>query len=133
MATTFADLGSLATKIAEVVKLRAANISAANDFKLLDNRSVHGEGALYADAVRDLANRESFASARTRATNDDALEDLDTALGTFDNTHVNLEFIARAKCRDARTEGGGVNRVEYVHDRSLLRNEALGMISPEPA
>jgi hypothetical protein len=65
LATALTDLGRLAAEIAEVVKLCATNIAAANNFKLLDDGGVHRECALYTDAVRDLANREGFASART--------------------------------------------------------------------
>ncbi len=65
---------------------------------------MYWECALYADSVRKLANSECLADAGTLATDDDALEDLDTALVTFDNANVNLDFISGAEVDDIGTE-----------------------------
>jgi hypothetical protein len=46
------------------------------------------------------------------------LEDLDTALVTFNDADVNFEFIARAEIRYVLTEGGGIYRIKHVHGLS---------------
>jgi hypothetical protein len=62
---------------------------------------VNWEGALYADAETDLADRESLLDARTLTTDNDALEDLDALAGTFNDSYVDLEGVTG-------TEGGDV-------------------------
>src|SRR5215218_2999734 len=44
------DLGGLAAQLAEVVQLRAADVTAGDDLDLLDDRGVYREGALHAHA-----------------------------------------------------------------------------------
>jgi hypothetical protein len=46
------------------------------------------------------------------------LENLDTALVTFDNSDVNFEFIAGAEVGKVLTDGSGIYRIEHVHDLS---------------
>lgn len=55
----FNDTGSLAATVAQVVELRAANLTTANDFNAFDQRGVDREYALDAFAVGDLANGEA--------------------------------------------------------------------------
>jgi len=43
------------------------------------------------------------------------LEDLNTALGSFDNTNVDLDLIARAEVNNALFERGGIDRIQNVH------------------
>jgi hypothetical protein len=45
------------------------------------------------------------------ATDNYALEDLNTALGTFDNPNVNFDLVAGAEIDNALAEGCGINRV----------------------
>src|SRR3954469_23790446 len=71
------DLGGLAAQLAEVVQLRPADVAAGDDLDPLDDRGVHREGALHADAEADLADGESLADAAALTADDDALEDLD--------------------------------------------------------
>ena len=61
---TFLDLGGLAAQVAQVVELRAAHVTAGDDLDLLEDRAVQREGALDADAERDLADREGTPDAR---------------------------------------------------------------------
>jgi len=61
---------------------------------------VNWEGTFYSNTVRNLTDCESFANAIALATDNNSLEDLDTALATFDNANVNLEFIACTKLWD---------------------------------
>jgi hypothetical protein len=53
-------------------------------------------------------------------TNNDALENLKTALATFDNTNMDLELIASAKLWDVFAQGYCIYGVKNVHIRILL-------------
>jgi hypothetical protein len=46
---------------------------------------------------------------------DYALENLDAALATFNNSYVNFKFIARTEVWDIRAERSGIDRIEHVH------------------
>jgi hypothetical protein len=61
---------------------------------------VNWEGTFYSNTVRNLTDCESFANAIALAADNNSLEDLDTALATFDNANVDLELIACAKLWD---------------------------------
>ena len=58
-----ADAGALADPAAQVVELRAPDVTAGGDLDPLDLRRVHGERALHADAEGLLADREGLAHA----------------------------------------------------------------------
>src|SRR4051794_8977162 len=64
------DLRLLAPQVAQVVELRAADVTAGDDLDLLDDRRVHREGALHSDTEADLADRERLAQAATLAPDD---------------------------------------------------------------
>ena len=72
---------------------------------------MHWKGAFYSDTVREFANSKSLADASALATNYYALENLDTALGTFNNPNMNLDLIARAEVDNALFERGGIDRI----------------------
>src|SRR5699024_7693867 len=57
------DARGLAAKLAEVVKLGTAHVTARDDLDRLDDGRVHGERTLDADAEGDLADRERLADA----------------------------------------------------------------------
>src|SRR6476661_9536723 len=82
------DARRLAGEVAEVVQLRATHATAADDREVADHRAVHGEDALHADAVRDLANGEGLADATAAAGDAYALERLQTLLLAFTDSHV---------------------------------------------
>ena len=57
------DLGGLPDAIAQVVELGPTDIATGDDLDLGEDRGVHGEGALDADAEADLAHGEGLAQA----------------------------------------------------------------------
>jgi hypothetical protein len=60
---------------------------------------VDWENSFNADAIRNFADCECLTDARTSARDNETLEDLDTALITFNDADVNFEFIAGAEIR----------------------------------
>jgi hypothetical protein len=52
------------------------------------------------------------------ASDDETLEDLDTALVTFNDADVNFKFIAGTEIRKVLTEGSGIYRIKHVHGLS---------------
>ena len=67
-----ADLGGLAAQTAQVVQLGATHVTTRDDLDPVDDRGVEREGALDADAERDLADGEGLADATTVAADDDS-------------------------------------------------------------
>jgi hypothetical protein len=80
---------------------------------------MYWESTLNTNTVRNLADGESFANAIALATDYDSLEDLKTALVTFDNANRNLELIASTELRDVFAQGCCINGVKNVHFRPL--------------
>ena len=79
----FFDLGGLAEAVAEVVELRTADLAAANDVNLLDERAVDREHTLNANTVRGAADGEGLRDAAMLLGNNGALKSLDTLLVAF--------------------------------------------------
>ena len=85
------DLGGLALQTAQVIELRTAHLTTADDLDMINAGRMQRERALYADAVADAANREGFAAGAVAAGDYsafklvDSLDSLD-ALGVFTNT-----------------------------------------------
>src|SRR5205085_11460791 len=65
------DLGGLAAQVAQVVELRATDVTAGDDLDLVDHRRVHGERALDTGAEADLADGERLANPATLPADDD--------------------------------------------------------------
>src|SRR4051812_48309129 len=85
------DLGGLAAQLAEVVQLGAADVTAGDDLDPLDDRGVHGEGALDTHAEAHLPDGEGLADPAALAPDDDALEDLDARAVALDHADVHLD------------------------------------------
>src|SRR5664279_1349245 len=113
------DAGLLAAEVAQVVELGAPHITARHDLDLLDDRCVQREGALDADAVAHLADREGLAYTRTLQADDDTLEHLDPGLVALDDSYVDLERVAGSELREVGAQRAGVEEVERVHGWSL--------------
>src|SRR3954467_4369352 len=109
------DLGGLAAQLAEVVQLGAADVTAGHDLDLLDDRGVHREGALDADAEADLADGEGLADAAALTADDDALEDLDARAVALDHADVDLHGVPGAEVGDVVAQRVGVECVQGVH------------------
>ena len=61
------DLGGLALQTAQVIELRTAHLTTADDLDMINAGRMQRERALYADAVADAANREGFAAGAVAA------------------------------------------------------------------
>src|SRR5215212_3397466 len=112
------DLGGLAAQLAEVVQLRPADVATRDDLDLLDDRGVHREGALHADAEADLAHGEGLADAAALTADDDALEDLDARAVALDHADVDLHGVPGAEVGDVVAQRRGVEGVQGVHRSS---------------
>src|SRR3954454_23020056 len=106
------DLGSLAAQLTEVVQLRPADVAAGDDLDLLDDRGVHREGALDADAEAHLAHGEGLARAAALAADHDALEDLDPGAVALDDADVHLDGVAGTELGDVVAQRIGVECVQ---------------------
>jgi len=76
---------------------------------------MHREGTFNTDTIRELTDGKGLANASTLSADYYTLENLDTALGAFDNPNMNLDLIARAEVNNALFERGGINRIQNVH------------------
>ena len=101
--------------VAHVVQLCTAHIAAADNLNLLDHRRVNREGTLNTNTERNLANGEGLAHTRALAANNEALENLHTAVLTFNNVHVNVEGVAGGELGNVVTKGLLVDKVESLH------------------
>src|ERR1700741_4393374 len=79
------DLGGLAAEVAQVVQLGPTDVTTGDDLDLLEDRGVQGEGALDADAERDLADGEAATDAGSLDADHDTLEDLDAGAVALDD------------------------------------------------
>src|SRR3954451_15207711 len=109
------DLGGLAAQLAEVVQLGPADVTAGDDLDLLDDRGVHREGPLDADAEADLAHGEGLARAAALTADHDALEDLDAGPVALDHADVHLDGVAGTERGDVVAQRIGVECVQGVH------------------
>ena len=111
----FTNLGCLATQIAQVVQLRAANITSTGNLDLLDDRSVQWKRALNANTIGDLANSKGLTDARSGSGDDDSLEHLNTGLVSFNDLDINLEIVTGSEFRDVIAERTLIDHVEGLH------------------
>ena len=72
------DLCSLTVALTQVVELCAAHIALDDNFDLVDRRCVQGEGTLNTDTEGNLTDGEGFGHTVATASDNDALENLDT-------------------------------------------------------
>src|SRR3954452_3431608 len=112
------DLGGLAAQLAEVVQLGPAHVTAGHDLDLLDDRGVHREGPLDADAEAHLADGEGLPDAAALTADHGALEDLDAGTVALDDADVHLDGVAGTELGDVVAQRVGVECVQGVHLRS---------------
>src|SRR5262245_10032233 len=129
------DLRGLPDAVAQVVELGPAHVAPAHPLDLGDGGRMQGKRALDADAVADLADLEGLTQAGARASDHDALEDLEAFLLPLDHPDVHLEGVAGRELGDVAAEACLVDQVGGVH-RALLRAQAClerdGEGYPEP-
>src|SRR5262249_58127708 len=95
----FLDAGRLPFPLTEVVELGAADLAAAHHVHLADDRGVHREDPLHADAVGDLADGEGPAGASALHRDHHPLEDLDAVLLPLLDLDVHLHRVADTELR----------------------------------
>jgi hypothetical protein len=81
---------------------------------------VNWEGTLNTNTVRNLTDCEGFANSITLVTDYDSLENLKTALVTFNNANMDLELITSAELWDVFAQRCCIYGVKNVHIRILL-------------
>ena len=90
----FCDTGRFTAAIAKIVKLGAADFTAAFDFDGFDQRGVKREDALDTFAVRNFADREAFFDACAGTGDTNAFKGLQTCTCAFCNPDLNNERVA---------------------------------------
>src|SRR5687767_8203861 len=88
------DASRLAAQIAQVIKLRAADFSVADNVYVVNNGRVKRENAFDADTEADLANRDGFAHAAVFAGDHDAFKCLQAFLAAFLDPNVDANVVA---------------------------------------
>ena len=111
----FANLCLLAAKCAQVVELRTTDVTARDELDVVDDRRVDGELTLDSDLERDLADVERLANPVAVASDNDTLENLDSAAVTFNDVYVNLYRVTDAEVGDVATQRRGVNSIKFLH------------------
>ena len=95
----FLHLGALADSVSQVVQLRAADFTAAEDVNLDNVGGVQREGLFHADAVSHAADGEGFGDAAAVLADDGPLVHLDSFAGAFLDQVVNADGIAHVEDR----------------------------------
>src|SRR6476469_2471673 len=122
------DLGCLAAQVAQVVQLRAADVTTGDDLDLLEDRGVQRERALDTDADGDLADGERAAHTGAVHADHDALEDLDAGAVALDDLDVDLDGVTGAEGRDVVALDGVAelgNEVGHVSPHGCHRSAAV--------
>src|SRR6476620_3328800 len=105
----FGDTSSLTGAATQVVELRTANVAAAHDLDLVDDRRIKREDALDALTERNLANGEAGADALVGAGDAYALERLHAGTVAFDHLHTDAQRVAGAEFGNGLLGGERVN------------------------
>ena len=98
------DLGGLALQTAQVIELRTAHLTTADDLDMINAGRMQRERALYADAVADAANREGFAAGAVAAGDYSAFKRLKTFAVTFNNLYEHAQGVANVEVGPIGTE-----------------------------
>ena len=67
------QLGAAAHALAQVIQLRAANLTAADDLNVVDGGRMHGEDLLHADTIGQAADGDGLLNAAVLLGDDSAL------------------------------------------------------------
>src|SRR3981189_1520670 len=94
------DAGRLAAQVAQVIQFCATHLAAAHHVDRVDHRRHHGEYALDAFAVGDLADGEALVEPAAGTADADALIGLHAGALAFDHLDVDDHGIAGAKLRN---------------------------------
>src|SRR4029079_10638040 len=104
------DARGLTGASAQIVELGPADVAAAHDLDLVDDRRIEREDALDALAEADLADGEAGTNALVGAGDAHALERLHAGAVAFDHLDADAERVARAEFGDGLVLGQRVDR-----------------------
>src|SRR5215211_5741562 len=116
------DSGRLAAQRAEIIQLRAAHPSPANQLDRGDRGAVDREEALDSHTRRDLADREGLADAATPFRDDQPLERLKALLVTLADPNHDPDGVSRIECRNVRAQALTGHFCQSFHGRILPRS-----------
>src|SRR3954468_641590 len=116
------DSGGLAAQRAQVIQLRAAHPSPANQLDRGDRGAVDREEALDSHTRRDLADRKGLADAATPFRDDQPLERLKTLLVTLADPNHDPDGVSRIECRNVRAQALTGHFCQSFHGPVLPRS-----------
>src|SRR5262249_49479840 len=99
------DAGRLAAQIAQVIELGAAHLAAAHHLDRVDHRRQHGEHALHALAIGDLAHPHALVDAAAGPADAHAFIGLHAGAIAFDHLDVDDHGVARRETRNLLAGG----------------------------
>src|SRR5712691_9077684 len=99
------DARRLAAAAAQIIKLGAAHLAAADDLDRVDHGRIERKDALHALAVGNLAHGEVLVEARARPADANALIGLDAGALALDHLDIDENGIARREIRDLLAGG----------------------------
>src|SRR5262249_34971341 len=98
----FFDTSGFATKLADVIQLRAAHAAGSHNFDFIDHFRVQRKDSLDAMSKRNLAHREGRAISAMFLSDADAFENLDAFFVAFLDFHMDFHGIARLEIWNIR-------------------------------
>jgi len=116
----FANLGLLASKRPQVIKLCPANIAAANNLNVVDYWGVQRESPLDTDLEADFSHNEGLGQTVTGACNNNTLENLDSGARAFNDVHVNFDGVTGAEIGNIGSQRCCVYEVKGLHNGVAL-------------
>src|SRR6266581_2056729 len=125
------DAGRLAAQTAQVIQLGAAHLAAAHHGDRVDHRRHHGEYALHAFAVGNLAHREAFVKPATGAADADAFIGLHARAIAFDHLDVDDDGVAGPEFRNGLAGGQLVELLFFELLNKVHRKISIGG-APQP-
>ena len=101
--------------ITHIVQLGTANIAAANKLNLLNYRGVHRKSTLNTNTEGNLTYSEGFANTSALASNNKTFENLNTAVLTLNDVHMNIQGVAGCKFGNVVTKGLLVEKIKSLN------------------
>src|ERR1700683_1716625 len=120
------DAGRFTAQIAQVIQLGAANLAAAHHGDRVDHRRHHGEYALDAFAVGNLANREALIEPAAGAADADAFIGLHARAVAFDHLDVNDHGVAGSEFRNGLAGGQFIELLFFELLNEVHRKISIG-------
>ena len=102
--TIFLDTSVLSGQALEVCELSSSYLTTTYDIDLVDDWGMNRECSLNANTGRDLTDCECSTDPAVVSVNDNTFVHLNTCLGTFLDTNMNLYSVTYLESRDVCTE-----------------------------